>query len=392
MPIYFFAAGNDSAEPNELENRLRNAIPELIRVGSIEQLILGLPKKKSPSEMPEMAYVVFPFPREIHASIEKTESIASQYRETLFFIFVSDDISASDYKRLIRTGCADWVSTGGAAQEILDIIARRGAKATASSRRTRAAIASFVPSAGGVGNATIAMEAAVQMKTNKATRDRAICLIDLDFQTSHVCDLLDLEPRMQIEEFARQPERLDAQLFELFISRHSTGLDVLAAPKNKSLPNELSITALDALFGMISSRYDLVLIDLPVIWLNWTPQVLCVSDTAIATGLITIPSLRQVSDTLRAIRNLDHVPPRIVVALNRCHRRFLRGVAGMQYVKRILRDEDVFYVCEDTAAVQQSVNTGIPIAVTNPRGRISKDVAQLTSILPGLKAAQNSAA
>src|SRR5947208_4754314 len=201
MPIYFLSAGNDSAEPNELEGRIRNVIPELRKVNSIEELITRLPKRAS-SEKNETTYVVFPLYQQMHTSVDTIVDIASQYRADLFFIFVSDDISATDYKRLIRTGGADWVSSRGAPQEFVEIVARhrRGATAPAPDDRAKSAIVSFVPSAGGVGNATIAMEGAVQIKTNKVTRDRAICLIDLDFQSSHVCDLLDLEPRLQIQE------------------------------------------------------------------------------------------------------------------------------------------------------------------------------------------------
>ena len=45
-------------------------------------------------------------------------------------------------------------------------------------------------SAGGVGNSTLAIETGIQLKAAKRTRGRRICLVDLDFQNSHVCDYL----------------------------------------------------------------------------------------------------------------------------------------------------------------------------------------------------------
>ena len=36
-----------------------------------------------------------------------------------------------------------------------------------------------------------------------------VCLIDLDFQSSNVCDYLDIEPRLQIREISADPDRLD---------------------------------------------------------------------------------------------------------------------------------------------------------------------------------------
>jgi hypothetical protein len=41
----------------------------------------------------------------------------------IFFIFISSEISASDYKK-VRRGGADWMSIQGAPQEILDITSR----------------------------------------------------------------------------------------------------------------------------------------------------------------------------------------------------------------------------------------------------------------------------
>jgi pilus assembly protein CpaE len=382
MPIYFFVGDDDSAAMDELEARVRGAIPQLRKIRTIEELTTGLHKATGPEG--EKTYIVLALSPHNNA-FERVTKIASQYREILFFIFVSDDISASDYKQLVRTGNADWVSSRAAPQEILDILARHRRGSVAAEGGGKPAMASFLPSAGGVGNTTITMEAGLQLKTGKGTRNRAICLVDMDFQTSNVCDLLDIEARLQVAEFSHNPERMDAQLFELFVSHHSSGLDVLAAPRKKTVPGELNIAALDALFEMISKRYDLVLVDLPVSWFGWTPHVLGASDLVVVTGLINIPSLRQVSETLEAVRSIDHVPPQIMVALNRSRRRLLRGVEGRQYVTRMLGPESVIYV-RDNAAAQDSANTGVPMTVANPQGRIGRDLAQLLSVLSDLKA------
>ena len=45
------------------------------------------------------------------------------------------------------------------------------------------------------------------------------------------------------------------------------------------------LRALDALFRVIARRYDLLILDLPPLWFEWTPQVLSVCDLAIVTGL-----------------------------------------------------------------------------------------------------------
>ena len=258
----------------------------------------------------EPACILFPVVLNSSESFDRMVSIATEYRDSLFFIFISDDIPASDYKRLVQTGGADWASTRGAPEEINEILTRMkksDADAVETAPTTEPVMVAFVPSAGGVGNSTLAIEVGIQIKTGKRTRTRRVCLLDLDFQSSHVCDYLDIEPRMQIQEIAAGPERLDAQLFGLFVAHHSSGLDVLAAPRSKDNPPDLDPAALEALFRMIATQYDLILLDLPLPWFNWTRQLLSATEVVLVTGLNTIPGLRQIAETLTAVRAAERV-------------------------------------------------------------------------------------
>jgi pilus assembly protein CpaE len=314
--------------------------------------------------------------------------IAEQEQGSLFFIFVSHEISANDYKQLIRSGSADWASWAGAPQEIADIILLRmpAAPEITGGPRSRLAIATFVPSSGGVGNATLALETAVALKLEKQTRNLRICLFDLDFQSSHLCDYLDIDARLQLHEIVGRPERLDAQLFDLFISSHSTGLAVLASPRSRKSRLDLDVRALDSLFGMIATRYDLLIIDLPPLWFPWTEQVLAISDLAVVTGLNTVPGLRQVAETLRGIRESAQVPPQIVIGLNRCRSRLLGRVANRLHAQKILgSDEKIFYVREDSLTTEQAVNTGIPAAIGAGSSRLSRDTKAIAKLMTELK-------
>ena len=59
-----------------------------------------------------------------HANVDDLIDIVTRHPRNLFFIVVGGDISASDYKRLIQSGNADWVAEIGLPQEILDIVRR----------------------------------------------------------------------------------------------------------------------------------------------------------------------------------------------------------------------------------------------------------------------------
>jgi Flp pilus assembly CpaE family ATPase len=382
MQVYFFTAGIESNELNELEGRIRSKLPGLRKVARIEEVTRHIGQEGVTADR-EQHYIIFPVLTV--TSFDRIVSITEQQEHRgVFFIFVSREISASDYKRLVRSGDADWVSLEGAPQEILDIVSRtkREHVASTGAEHARPTFVAFVPSSGGVGNATLALETAVQIKLAKEAGTRRVCLLDLDMQASHICDHLDIEPRLQMQEIAENPDRLDRQLLDLFVSRHAaSGIDVLASPRNRGTSVDLSMAVLDALFRMISEQYDLVIIDLPPAWFDWTEQVVSICDLAVVTGLNHVPGLRQVFEILQVLKGGERAPSRIVVALNRCEAGLGGRVARRQHVNQVLGDQAVVYVRQDTAAANHGLNTGVPISITSPSNKIAKDIRALASLV-----------
>jgi pilus assembly protein CpaE len=385
MAIFILNADNDTRRGALIEKRLREAIPDLVKIDRVENVT------RTNSPIPgERIYIVVIVPTQDKTYVKQFIDTASRHSEQMFFIFVGDEISASEYKAVLRTGRADWALANADATEILDIVARSNAGRDANidtGTHHKAVVVSLVPSAGGVGNATLAVEVGVQLSTSKATRHRSICIVDLDFQSSHVCDYLDIEPRLQIQEISSNPDRLDAHLFDIFISRHSSGLHVFAAPRSRFDVCSLDVAALDRFFGMVSARYDMILIDLPPTWFTWTPQIVSASDGVIVTGLNTIPALRQTVEMLAVVREAAHPGAQISVVINRCERRLVGGVARRRHVETVLGNERVFFVGEEPMAIQ-SINAGAPMALANSYRSIGKEIAALTSFFAELKSSR----
>jgi pilus assembly protein CpaE len=376
MPFYLWRATHDLDKSAAVEQRLRKVLPDLAAISTMAEALPG-PAKKTAEEI----YLLALAPSGASQVFADVIDIASRPRDRPFIILISDEISIGDYKALVRTGGADWVSSNSSPQEVLDIILRRQARTAIEPKPAsegKPIAISFVASAGGVGNTTLAVETGVHLRVSKATRHRNICLVDLDFQSSNVCDYLDIEPRLQIQEISANPERLDAQLFDIFVSRHASGLDVFAAPRSKFDYCDLDVSALDTLFSIASTRYDMILIDVPVTWLAWTPKIIEASDAVLVTGVNTVPGLRQTVETLAAVRQIPRAPGQIAVAINRCRRRLLGGVVRRHHVETALGRERVIYVGEEPMALE-SINTGSPMAVNASYRAVGKDIAALAA-------------
>jgi pilus assembly protein CpaE len=388
--VYLLQTGSESDEQSAIAERLKAAFANLTPAASLEAIL-----NVGAGSTGERLVVLITAPPGDRSYFDRLVELADRYGEKLYLILIGGEISASDYKRLVRSGSADWVSAPAGAGEVAEIIARlqRGDQAGAIASRpdgNRPVTIAFVPSAGGVGNTTLVIETAALLKADK-TAQRKICIVDLDFQTSHICDYLDSEPRLHIAELSSAPERLDTQLFESFRTRHASGIDVFAAPRSKFSQEYIDINALDALFSMIARRYDLLLMDFPLVWSPWTAQIIAASDAAVITGINTIPCLRQVSETLAQVRASGALALQIAVAINRCERGMLGSIARRKHVEMALRDERLFFVGERPEAVE-SVNMGVPMTLGTSAGKVRKDFAPLADFCGGVKSSRFAAA
>ena len=380
MTIYLTQGGDDERKVDEIEDTLKLAIPDLMRVSRVEDI-----DQRSVNGADRSIVLLVATTAE-HTNVDDLVEVVRRHSRNLFFIVVGGDISARDYKRLIQSGSADWVAEGGPPQEILDIVGRVQAPGRDDGAVNSPVVVSFTPSAGGVGNSTLAIETAIQLVKDKSDRSAKVALVDLDFQSSHVCDYLDIAPRLQFEEIVAAPDRLDDHLLSAFISHHSSGLDVLAASRSRFHARDLSVEALSALFDRMAQRYGSIIIDLPLSVHSWTLPLLAASKGILVTGLNTIPGLRQIEETLRALRTETSVTAELRAVVNRCEFGLLGSVARADHVARILGEEKRLLVRNARVAVE-CVNVGTPIGLAHPSDKSVKDIAAIAAFCAGLKSA-----
>jgi pilus assembly protein CpaE len=377
MTIYLLTSEPSNKEIEAIGAQLASIVPELRKIRTIDDVAVEIKSKANTKVV-----VVFVAPALSTEGIDKIVDIVNRYGQRVLFILVSNEISGADYKRLIRSGGAEWVAANGSLEEIPELIYRQNLPSEAAKLTdVRPAFVSFLPCMGGVGNTTVALEVALQIKLAKDTRSWRMCYLDLDFQTSHVCDYLDIEARLQIHEMLDRPERLDEQLFELFVSHHACGLDVLAAPRSKLDPCEVNADALDPLLEMISQKYDFIVLDLPVPWFSWTGLTLENSDAVVMTGVNTIPCLRQMRATRDAVLEAKASSSQVAVVMNRVTRHLLGGIERRGHVESVFPSETIFYIEENRGAVDR-VNTGTPAGLA----RIQlKDFGKIASFCTNVK-------
>ena len=295
-------------------------------------------------------------------------------RGKAFVIYISDTISADTYKQFSKSGAGEWIRWGSLGEELGDVLRQHAS----GPERTNGAIVAFLPSAGGVGNTTLAFETAISVSVRGKTKRKA-CVLDLNFQSSAFPAYLDIEPRFDIAEILDDPSRLDQQLVDVLTSKHSSGVDVFASPHGRFDYSRLDSTVLFALLDEISRRYDVVHLDLPTIWFPWVDNLMLGSDRILVTGTYNIPSVKRLATKMQYLESLNIPADRIAALINHTETGlFGGGVVRRSDITSALPGLQVLFLRRDGKTALDATNAGRSISQSGGGRGLKKDLRQIS--------------
>ncbi len=235
---------------------------------------------------------------------------------------------------------------------------------------------------GGSGATTVAIEIATALCA-RATRDKSVCLIDLNLADGQAAAYLGAHPTMRLADLGAAADRIDAAMLQAFITPVTPKLDLLAAPRD---PGAFDTTSREAVLRMLETAcesYEWVILDVPRHRRSWTLEALGGCDEVLVISELTVPALiaaRSLSDEIdRSLSNGSK--PKIV--LNRVASRMFGPAPSLAEAEKALQRKSEGGISSDWEAAAASVNLGGPIATHRPKSKIVKDVQTLVDGLAG---------
>jgi pilus assembly protein CpaE len=289
-------------------------------------------------------------------------------------IAVSRGFDAAVARVLVQSRIADFLVKPVPPVELVRACASL-TKREVGDARADAEIYTLLPSAGGVGVTTLAIQTAMLLLNSRGSRMRpSTCLVDLDFQHGAVADYLDLEPRLDLGEIEPRPERLDRQLLEVMLSHHSSGLAVVAAPHRPAEMRSFDPTVVTRLLDLVSSNFDYVIFDMPRTWFSWTDSVLLGSNQIYIVSEATVPGLRHAKQLVAAIKSrLDEAPkPQVIV--NRFNQKLFSSGLTRNDLEQVLGESFAAAIPNDYALVREAIDRGVPLEEVKPGNKISQQM------------------
>jgi pilus assembly protein CpaE len=294
-------------------------------------------------------------------------------------VAVIRSVDANLARTLLQMRVADFLVKPVSPVELVRTCARV-ANAPATTAPVEAQIYSFLPTAGGGGVTTLAIQSALLLLNSGARGKSSTCLVDLDFQHGACADYLDIEPRLNLAEIEPRPDRLDRQLLEVMLSHHASGLAVVAAPHHLAEMRSFDPDVVTRLLDLVSSNFDYVVFDMPRTWFSWTDSVLLGSNKLFIVSEMTVPGLRHAKQLVEAIRERLGEGPTPQVVINRFEQRVFSPGLRRTDIEAALGDTFAACIPNHYGLVREAIDRGVPLDEVKPGNKITLQLKKL--ILP----------
>jgi pilus assembly protein CpaE len=279
-------------------------------------------------------------------------------------------------RKLVQIKVDDWLPKDAPFVDIYRSCERLHRKPVTQKLNKDATCYSFMPASGGAGTTTLAIEAAFILGRSTHHMENT-CLVDLNFQDGCIADYLDITPSFRIEELASAPGRLDRQLLDVMLSRHASGLSVLATPRVPGKYIEVSEGVIGMVLGLLSRSFDNVVIDLPKSWYPWMDNVIWGSNRVFIVTNFTVPALRHARYVLDAILAKAVNDARVSVIVNR-HREKLFG-SGLKKsdAEQLMRDWLAGFIPDSADLVNEAINRGMAVSEVSRGSKLEKSLQRI---------------
>ena len=310
--------------------------------------------------------------------IEALQRVTRRLEGKAPIVVVTQEFNAAAVRILVHLQVADFlvkpITTADLVRSCIRVLQGPGRE-----ENTESQIYTFMPAAGGVGTTTLTLQTAFQLH-HSVTRGASTCVVDLNFQQGSCAEYLDLEPRFDIAEIENQPERLDRQLLDVMLSKHASGLCVLAAPTKPSEMRSFNADLVVRMLDLVSAYFDNVVIDMPRTWFPWTETVLLGSNKLYVVAEMTVPCLRHTQRLIKAIYETvgAEVKPNVIV--NRFEQKMFENGIKQADVEEILGDHFVGGISNNYRLVREAVDRGVPLHEIDPNANVVNDLKRI--ILP----------
>ena len=319
--------------------------------------------------------IIIDLESDVEYALELVEFVASTTQTTV--MVYTSRVDPNLMVRSMRSGAREFLSDPIDPSALNDALARAGGRRVGgkAAKKTGGKVLVFLGGKGGSGVTTVACNFAVALA--QECQQNAV-LIDLDLPLGDAALSLGLTTQFSTADALQNADRMDANFFAKLLTKHSSGLPVLAAPgrfpniqaNNESIERMLAVARQDFGFVVIDagSRFDLT-------DANWFQQ----ADTVYLVMQAGIPELR---NSHRLISEFfKSGTPNLEIVLNR----YVKSSMGVdeEHIEKALTKPIGWKIPSDYYNVRRMQNEAVPLSLDDSSiARVLQDMARAACGMP----------
>ena len=315
--------------------------------------------------------------RDPELALETMERLQQTFLHKLNLVAVASEADAPFLLRAMRAGCSDFLSKPVDVVELASALTRfQNAHLVATKAdQSRGKLISLYGVKGGVGNTTLAVHLAIHLVRK---HHKKVLLIDHKHELGHVALHLGIKDcSYYFEGLLKNSERLDSDLLEGLVTRHSSGLHVIPSADSCSTASEFSPGAIERVMDYLKKQYDFVLIDSTMQYQQTVAALLASSEVV---ALVATPDVAALRDLARHIEHLSVTSgftSKLRVVINRSN---ADDAVASSEIEKAVRFPVAVSVPNNFSELARAVNSGEPISHQH-RGGFAQAIAKWAGTL-----------
>ena len=324
------------------------------------------------------------------ANLEAFDRLVHLAAGGLSVIAAVDGLTVGNTRTLLRAGALDVLPIPFSAEELRQAVepARRPARPvaarTSQPQRRQGKVVAFVGALGGVGTTSIAVQTgAVLAATSR------VGMVDLDVQFGSAALFLNMHPSLHLGNLIEDAERLDAELLQSVMVKHSSSLEVLPSPTDMMPLDIVTPEFTDQLLRTAVQIYDVVLVDLPQAWTEWSVRVLQRADAVVLVTNLSVSGVYQARRQLEVLE-ANGLTSKLRIVANRVPTNLLGRKADTKETETVLRRKVDHSIGNDYPGMSGANDEGKLLKDVRASARLLKDIQQFAASLSEALAAEAS--
>ncbi|MGI8686406.1 MAG: AAA family ATPase [Acidimicrobiales bacterium] len=299
-------------------------------------------------------------------------------------VLVADELTAQLLKRALRAGVIDVVAADDDPSDVEDAIRRAAGQVVLRAPLVPGPVGVAAPDSGrlitvfspkgGSGKSVIACNLGVLLAERS---EGPVALIDADLQFGDVAVMLKLTPQHTIVDAVSAMHRLDVPLVRSLLSSHSSGLLVLAAPREPAFGDQVQSSDMHRIVELLRSFCDFVIVDTPTQFSDVALHLIEESDDLVLIAGMDVPAIKNMKIGLQTLKLLGTPSSKLRLVLNRANAKVGLDVNEVEKTLH-LRAEALL---PSDILVPQSVNKGVPAVMGNPKSGFTKALSAFADAL-----------